>query len=82
MPAIIRVDKGSETGTMATIHAFLRRNHTDVMDPVTTSNSRHFEISAMYAMHAGSGGARLGRKFYFDFISFYFGFTFFYFDFF
>ena len=36
MPAMIRVDKGSVTGTMATIHAFLRRNHTDVMDPVDT----------------------------------------------
>ena len=36
MPAMIRVDKGSETGTMATIHAFLRRNHTEVMVPVDT----------------------------------------------
>ena len=36
MSAMIRVDKGTETGTMATIHAFLRRNHTDVMDPLDT----------------------------------------------
>ena len=34
---MIRVDKGTETGTkLATIHAFLRRHHTDVMDPVDT----------------------------------------------
>lgn len=36
MPAIIRIVKGSETGTMATIDAFLRKHHTDVMDPVDT----------------------------------------------
>ena len=36
IPAMIRVDKGTETGTMATIHAFLRRHHTDVTDPVDT----------------------------------------------
>ena len=37
----------------------------------------------MYAMHAGSGSPRLGRKFdfNFDFISFYFGLISFYFDF-
>lgn len=34
--AMIRVDKGTETGTMATIHAFLRRHHTDVTDPMDT----------------------------------------------
>ena len=33
--AIIRVDKGTETGTMATIHSFLRRHHGD-MDPHDT----------------------------------------------
>lgn len=36
MPAMIRIVKGSETGTMATIDAFLRKHHTDVMDPVDT----------------------------------------------
>ena len=32
---MLRVDKGTETGTMATIHAFLRRHHDD-MDPSDT----------------------------------------------
>ena len=36
IPAMIRIDKGTETGTMATIHAFLRRHHTDVVDPADT----------------------------------------------
>ena len=31
-----KVDKGTETGTMSTIHAFLRRHDTDVTDPVDT----------------------------------------------
>ena len=35
VPAKIRIDKGTETGEMATIHAFLRRNHGD-MDPADT----------------------------------------------
>ena len=35
MPAMLRVDKGTETGSMATMHAFLRRNHDD-MDPHET----------------------------------------------
>ena len=33
--AMLRVDKGAETGTMATMHAFLRRHHND-MDPHKT----------------------------------------------
>ena len=33
--AMLRVDKGTETGTMATMHAFLRRHHND-MDPHET----------------------------------------------
>ena len=33
--AMLRVDKGTETGTMATMHAFLRRHHGD-MDPDET----------------------------------------------
>ena len=32
---ILRIDKGTETGTMATMHAFLRRHHND-MDPCDT----------------------------------------------
>lgn len=28
--SMIRIDKGTETGEMATLHAFLRRNHGDV----------------------------------------------------
>lgn len=31
----IRIDKGTETGKMATLHAFIRRNHGD-MDPLDT----------------------------------------------
>ena len=30
MPNYIRIDKGSETGTLATMHCFLRRQHSDV----------------------------------------------------
>ena len=33
--AIIRIDKGTETGTLAALHAFLRRHHND-MDPINT----------------------------------------------
>lgn len=33
--AMLRVDKGTETGTMATMHAFLRRCHKE-MDPLET----------------------------------------------
>jgi hypothetical protein len=36
MASIIRLDKGTETGTMATIHAFLRNKHDDDMDPEDT----------------------------------------------
>ena len=32
----IRIDKGTETGTMATMHAFLRRNHDDGIKPEDT----------------------------------------------
>lgn len=32
---MLRVDRGSETGIMATMHAFLRRRHGD-MDPSDT----------------------------------------------
>ena len=35
MAAMLRVDKGTETGVMATIHSFLRRHHGD-MDPHET----------------------------------------------
>ena len=35
MPVKMRIDKGTETGEMAKIHAFLRRNHGD-MDPADT----------------------------------------------
>ena len=35
MASIIRVDKGTETGTMATMYAFLRNKHDD-MDPEDT----------------------------------------------
>ncbi len=33
--SIIRIDKGTETGEMATLHAYLQRNHGD-LDPVDT----------------------------------------------
>ncbi|KXJ15658.1 uncharacterized protein LOC110237035 [Exaiptasia diaphana] len=32
----LRLDKGTETGIMATMHAYLRQNHGDVEDPVET----------------------------------------------
>ena len=32
MAAMLRVDRGTETGVMATLHSFLRRHHGD-MDP-------------------------------------------------
>lgn len=35
LSAMLRVDKGTETGTMSTMHAFLRRHHND-MDPHET----------------------------------------------
>ncbi len=35
MPSKIRIDKGTETGELATIHAFLREHHGD-MDPIET----------------------------------------------
>ena len=35
IPAMLRVHRGSETGIMATMHAFLRRHHGD-MDPCDT----------------------------------------------
>ena len=34
--AMMRLDRGTETGTMATIHAFLRSHHTDGIDPIDT----------------------------------------------
>ena len=33
MPNFLRVDKGTETGTMGTMHAFLRSKHGDLEDP-------------------------------------------------
>ena len=36
MASIIRVDKGTETGVMATMHAYLRQQHEDDMDPTET----------------------------------------------
>ena len=33
---MMRLDKGTETGVMATMHAFLRRHHDDDVDPVGT----------------------------------------------
>ena len=36
MAGIIWVDKGTETGVMATIRAYLRQQHEDDMDPVET----------------------------------------------
>ena len=36
MASIIRVDKGTETGVMATMHAYLRQQHGDDMDPIET----------------------------------------------
>ncbi len=35
-PSMLRVDKGTETGSMARMHAFLKSNHKDEIDPVDT----------------------------------------------
>ena len=35
MAAMLRLDRGTETGVMATMHSFLRRHHGD-MDPSDT----------------------------------------------
>ena len=35
MPSILRLDKGTETGIITTMHAFLRQSHGD-MDPCDT----------------------------------------------
>ena len=55
---MIRVDKGTETGTMATIHAFLRRHHNDGVDPVdtvlygpSTSNQVRNSRSRLFHLH-------------------------------
>ncbi len=34
MPRLLRIDRGSETGTMASIHAFLHRTRGQFADPV------------------------------------------------
>ncbi len=34
IPAKIRIDKGTETGKMATLHCFLRRHQVDGEDPL------------------------------------------------
>ena len=34
IPAYIRIDKGTETGVMATMQCYLRRNHTDLENPI------------------------------------------------
>lgn len=34
MPLTIRIDRGSETGIMATMHTFLRAQYDDLDDPV------------------------------------------------
>ena len=36
MASYLRMDKGTETGTMATMHVFLHRNHTDEFDACDT----------------------------------------------
>ena len=46
---MIRLDKGTETGVMATMHAFLRRNHGDCDEPADTvlygpSTSNHVSV--------------------------------------
>ena len=33
---MIRLNNGTETGVMATMHAYLRRNHSDIDDPIDT----------------------------------------------
>jgi hypothetical protein len=44
---MIRIDKGTETGIMSTMHAFLRRNHGDRSDM-----HYHFCMHAVICAHA------------------------------
>ena len=36
MPSYLRMDRGTETGVMSTIHAFLHRHHDMNVDPTET----------------------------------------------
>ena len=53
--AMIRIDKGTETGTLATLQAFLRRHHND-MDPMNTviygpSTDNQVSFFSLYLLH-------------------------------
>jgi hypothetical protein len=53
MPSILRLDKGTETGIMATMHSFLRRNHGDMdaSDTVIYGPSTSNQVSVLqYAL--------------------------------
>ncbi len=57
---MIRIDKGTETGTLATLHAFLRKDHED-MDPTNTviygpSTDNHVSFELAYLRKWGGGG--------------------------
>ena len=53
--SIIRVDKGTETGDMATLHAYLRRNHGDVNpeDTVVYGKSTSNQVINLLANDCG-----------------------------
>ena len=56
MPSIMRLDKGTETGTMATMHAFLRRNHGDMDSSETviygpSTSNQVSEINYLECIH-------------------------------
>ena len=53
MASYLRMDKGTETGIMATMHAFLRNNHGDMEDasdtvlygPSTSNQVRNYGLT-------------------------------------
>ena len=55
MPSILRLDKGTETGIITTMHAFLRQSHCD-MDPCDTviyASSTSNQVSLEIKMQIG-----------------------------
>jgi hypothetical protein len=53
MPSLIRLDKGTETGVMAAMHAFLRRNHGDMdaCDTVLYGPSTSNQVNILYCFY-------------------------------
>ena len=53
----LRLDKGTETGTMATIHCYLRNGHNDVENPENTvlyGSSTSNKVSYFHLFETGT----------------------------